>query len=96
LPGWIGLPELLILLVVVLLFFGPKRLPEMGRSLGRGMREFKESVTGNNDHDDDDDPVAALPVGTQQPAPVVRETAAQEAAAGESATAPAAREHDNS
>ena len=60
-PGWIGLPELLILLVVVLIFFGPKRLPEMGRSLGRGMREFKESVTGN---DRDDEP-AALPTSTR-------------------------------
>jgi sec-independent protein translocase protein TatA len=60
-PGWIGLPELLILLVVVLIFFGPKRLPEMGRSLGRGLREFKESVTGN---DRDDEP-AALPSGTE-------------------------------
>jgi sec-independent protein translocase protein TatA len=38
--------ELLILLLVALLIFGPKRLPEMGRSLGRGMREFKDSVTG--------------------------------------------------
>jgi sec-independent protein translocase protein TatA len=69
-PGWIGFPELLILLVVVLLVFGPKRLPEMGRSLGRGMREFKDSVTGKgrNDHDD----LAELPVGTQdtsEPAP---------------------------
>jgi sec-independent protein translocase protein TatA len=54
-PGWIGLPELLILLVVVLLVFGPKRLPEMGRSLGRGMREFKDSVTGS---DKDDEPSA--------------------------------------
>jgi sec-independent protein translocase protein TatA len=49
-PGWIGFPELLILLVVVLLVFGPKRLPEMGRSLGKGMREFKDSVTGKDDH----------------------------------------------
>ena len=47
-PGWIGFPELLILLVVVLLVFGPKRLPEMGRSLGKGMREFKDSVSGNS------------------------------------------------
>lgn len=47
-PGWIGFPELLILLLVVLLVFGPKRLPEMGRSLGRGMREFKDSITGDN------------------------------------------------
>ena len=58
-PGWIGLPELLILLVVVLLFFGPKRLPEMGRSLGRGMREFKDSVTGDNK--DDDEPAVLIP-----------------------------------
>ncbi|HZR93866.1 MAG TPA: twin-arginine translocase TatA/TatE family subunit [Gaiellaceae bacterium] len=48
-PGWIGPWELLILLLVVLLVFGPKRLPEMGRSLGRGMREFKSSITGRDD-----------------------------------------------
>jgi sec-independent protein translocase protein TatA len=65
-PGWIGLPELLILLVVVLIFFGPKRLPEMGRSLGRGMREFKESVTGN---DRDDEPAALPPPSVTQDAP---------------------------
>jgi sec-independent protein translocase protein TatA len=53
-PGWIGVPELLILLLVVLLVFGPKKLPEMGRSLGRGMREFKSSVTGS--HKDDEAP----------------------------------------
>jgi sec-independent protein translocase protein TatA len=52
-PFGIGLPEVLILLLVALLIFGPKRLPEMGRSLGRGMREFKDSVTGK----DDDEPV---------------------------------------
>jgi sec-independent protein translocase protein TatA len=50
-PGWIGFPELLVLLLVVLLVFGPKRLPEMGRSLGRGMREFKDSVTGRDKED---------------------------------------------
>jgi len=50
-PGWIGPWELLILLFVVLLVFGPKRLPEAGRSLGRGMREFKNSITGNDDKD---------------------------------------------
>ncbi len=43
----IGAPELIILLVVLLLVFGPKRLPEMGRSVGRGIREFKDSVSGN-------------------------------------------------
>ena len=45
----IGISGLIILLVVALLVFGPKRLPEIGRSLGRGMREFKDSVTGNDD-----------------------------------------------
>jgi len=49
-PGFIGLPELIVLGLVLLLIFGPKRLPEMGRSLGRGMREFKASVT--SDHPD--------------------------------------------
>jgi sec-independent protein translocase protein TatA len=50
-PFGIGIWEVLILLLVVLLVFGPKRLPEMGRSLGRGMREFKDSVTGRDDDD---------------------------------------------
>ena len=48
-PGWIGLPEILLLLLVILLVFGPKRLPEMGRSLGKGMREFKDSITSSSD-----------------------------------------------
>jgi TatA/E family protein of Tat protein translocase len=45
-PFGISIWELLILLIVLLLIFGAKRLPEMGRSLGKGMREFKDSVTG--------------------------------------------------
>jgi sec-independent protein translocase protein TatA len=40
--------ELVIVLVVVLVIFGPKRLPDLGRSLGKGMREFKDSVTGKD------------------------------------------------
>jgi sec-independent protein translocase protein TatA len=48
-PGWIGPWELAILLLVVLLVFGPKRLPEMGRSLGKSMREFKDSVSGKEE-----------------------------------------------
>jgi sec-independent protein translocase protein TatA len=52
-PFGIGIWELLILLLVLLLVFGPKRLPEMGRQLGRGMREFKDSVTGKDDYDDE-------------------------------------------
>jgi len=45
----IGISGLIILLVVALLVFGPKRLPEIGRSLGRGMREFKDSVSGRDE-----------------------------------------------
>jgi sec-independent protein translocase protein TatA len=52
-PFGIGIWEILILLLVVLLVFGPKRLPEMGRSLGRGMREFKDSISGKDEPDDD-------------------------------------------
>jgi sec-independent protein translocase protein TatA len=48
----IGLPEILIVLVIALIVFGPKRLPEMGRSLGRGIREFKNSVTGQDEEDE--------------------------------------------
>jgi sec-independent protein translocase protein TatA len=47
-PGFIGIPELMLLGLVVLLVFGPKRLPEMGRSMGRGLREFKSSITGDD------------------------------------------------
>ena len=51
-PGFIGMPELLLLGLVALLVFGPKRLPEMGRSMGRGMREFKDSISGNDKHEE--------------------------------------------
>ena len=48
--GPFGLPELLIILVVILLIFGAKRLPEIGSSLGRGIRTFKTAVTGEDDN----------------------------------------------
>ena len=48
-PFQLGLPEVILVLVVALLFLGPKRLPEAGRSLGRGIREFKDGITGNDD-----------------------------------------------
>jgi sec-independent protein translocase protein TatA len=51
--GNIGAPEIIIVLVIVLIIFGPKRLPDLGRSLGRGMREFKDSVTGKDKDEDD-------------------------------------------
>jgi sec-independent protein translocase protein TatA len=49
----IGPLEIAIVLVIVLIIFGPKRLPELGRSMGRGIREFRGSVSG--DHKDEDD-----------------------------------------
>ena len=46
--GPFGLPELLAILAVILLIFGAKRLPEIGSSLGRGIRTFKSAVTGED------------------------------------------------
>jgi sec-independent protein translocase protein TatA len=51
----IGPLEIAIVLAIVLLIFGPKRLPGLGKQLGTGMREFKESITGRGGKDDDDD-----------------------------------------
>lgn len=58
-PGNIGWQGVIVILLVLLIVFGPKRLPELGRSLGRGMREFKESITGS-DRDDDEKPQKEL------------------------------------
>jgi sec-independent protein translocase protein TatA len=54
-PFGIGTVEIVLILIVALIVFGPKRLPELGRSMGRGIREFKNSVTSDKDDDDDDD-----------------------------------------
>jgi sec-independent protein translocase protein TatA len=65
-PGNIGLPEIAIVLVIALLVFGPKRLPELGKSLGNGIREFKGSISGEND---DDEPKAADAIASPPTAP---------------------------
>jgi sec-independent protein translocase protein TatA len=57
--------DALIVLLVVLLFFGPKRLPQLGKSLGEGMREFKDSITGH--HNDDEEPAGISEGGSSQP-----------------------------
>jgi len=48
----IGVPELLIVLAIVLIFLGPKRLPALGRSLGSGVRSFKDSVRSRHERDE--------------------------------------------
>ena len=52
----IGPMELVIVLVIALVVLGPKRLPEAGKAVGKGMREFKESLSGNSRDDDDYEP----------------------------------------
>jgi len=56
--GNIGPLEIIVVLIIALVVFGPKRLPELGSSLGRGIREFRDTVSG--DHDKDEDDVKAL------------------------------------
>jgi sec-independent protein translocase protein TatA len=67
-PFGIGPLELIIVLVIALVVFGPKRLPDLGRSLGTGMREFKESITASSKSDDDDDPAAVTAARSDEPA----------------------------
>ncbi|HEY7966498.1 MAG TPA: twin-arginine translocase TatA/TatE family subunit [Solirubrobacteraceae bacterium] len=74
--------HILLLLIVVLLVFGAKRLPEIGRSLGEGMRGFKDSLTGENHHESLSQPQPAAPA----PAPTV--SAAEPTAAPAPAPAP--------
>jgi sec-independent protein translocase protein TatA len=86
----IGPLEIIIVLVIVLVIFGPKRLPGLGKSLGSGMREFKDSITGEDKDSGDKDEAAAEqatlaraedPVAPPQPA------AAEPARESEPATA---------
>ena len=74
-PGFIGVPELILLGLLALVLFGPKRLPEMGRGLGKGMREFKDSLTGDShssfaSEPDDTAVHHSLPTGTTVSEPV--------------------------
>lgn len=69
--------DAIVVLVVVLLIFGPKRLPLLGRSLGQGMREFKESITGSSTADDEE-PRPALTESAAQPPPPAPATPAAE------------------
>jgi sec-independent protein translocase protein TatA len=52
----VGPMELIVILAIALIVLGPKKLPEVGKSLGKGMREFKDSLSGENERDDDERP----------------------------------------
>lgn len=91
--GPIGAPELIVILVVALLILGPKKLPEVGKSLGKGMREFKDSISSSNPFEEEDDkPVARKapvevhaapsPVATATAPPAKADTTAEDAFGG--------------
>jgi len=86
--GNIGPLEIAIVLIIALIVFGPKRLPELGSSLGRGLREFKETVTGERKDDDEEGDVKALHASET--------TAAKAPESTPVATAPAEKPDDNS
>ncbi len=70
-PFSVGPMELVIVLVIALIILGPKRLPEAGKSLGRGMREFKNSIAGmaGNDDEDEDEERSTITASTATAAP---------------------------
>jgi sec-independent protein translocase protein TatA len=81
--------DLLVVLLIVLLIFGPKRLPGLGKSLGHGLREFKESITGESKDENEAEPpaltqAASLPV--PPPGDVVADSSPSPAAVERSAT----------
>jgi sec-independent protein translocase protein TatA len=63
------LTDVIVVLVIVLLVMGPKRLPGIGKGLGQGMREFKEGITGESKGDDHDQVTLSKPAATQQSTP---------------------------
>jgi sec-independent protein translocase protein TatA len=60
-PFNVGPLELIIVLAIALIVLGPKKLPEFGRSIGSGMREFKDSLTSSTSRDEDEDAIRAKP-----------------------------------
>jgi len=77
--GNIGPLEIVVVLIIALVVFGPKRLPELGRSLGKGIREFRGSLSGENDDDDErPEQPAEIEAGKGEQATAPKETAAQE------------------
>jgi len=67
--GNVSIWEIAIVLVIALVVFGPKRLPELGRSLGKGIREFRGSLSGADEDEDEDDkaPRPEIEAGKREP-----------------------------
>jgi sec-independent protein translocase protein TatA len=63
----IGPMEILVVLIIALVVFGPKRLPELGQSVGKGIREFRGSLSGDHSDAEDSDKSAAKPRRVEQP-----------------------------
>jgi sec-independent protein translocase protein TatA len=83
----VGPLEIAVVLIIVLIIFGPKRLPELGQSMGRGIREFKNSISGDKDKDSSEEQRRELQASQQgqasQPEPpkaVAEEPSAESAA----------------
>jgi sec-independent protein translocase protein TatA len=70
--------EIVIILVIVLIIFGPKRLPDLGRSLGHGMREFKDSVTGKDKDELPEAPAEKAEPAAEKPEPEPATTASEQ------------------
>jgi sec-independent protein translocase protein TatA len=75
--------DLIVVLVIVLLIFGPKRLPGLGKQLGQGIKEFKDSITGDSKDDEDEADRPALTQASASPAPPAAGTPAQPTASGD-------------
>ena len=82
--------DVIVVLVIALLIFGPKRLPMLGRSLGQGLKEFKDSITGDSSHHSDAEERPALTQAT--PAEPAATSAEPAAAPAQPAAAPATPE----
>jgi sec-independent protein translocase protein TatA len=79
----VGPLEIAVVLVIVLIIFGPKRLPELGKSMGHGIREFKNSISGDSDEDSPEEKQRELQASQQaqasqpQPPPAAAESPAE-------------------
>ena len=76
----VGPLEIAVVLIIVLIIFGPKRLPELGQSMGRGIREFKASISGDKDEDSPEEKRPELQASEAQPAQPAARAATDEPA----------------